>query len=127
MPRLTTPRNIDQYISSAPTDCQPTLQRIRKTIRKSAPQAEECISYGMPALKQQGILVYFAAFKKHIGLYPPVRGDVDLMRAVRPYAGPKGNLQFPLDRPIPYSLIQRIVKARVSATMEKTESKRRPR
>jgi uncharacterized protein YdhG (YjbR/CyaY superfamily) len=123
MPGRTTPRNIDEYISAAPTDCQPILQRIRKTIREIAPQAEECLSYGMPALKQRDILVYFAAFKKHIGLYPPVRGDADLMRALRPYAGPKGNLQFPLDMPIPYSLIRRIVKVRVSATRAKTESK----
>ena len=73
------------------------------------------------------MLIHFAAFKKHIGLYPPVRGDASLMRAVNPYAGPKGNLQFPLDKPIPYALIRRVVKARVAATREKAESKRRPR
>jgi uncharacterized protein YdhG (YjbR/CyaY superfamily) len=69
----------------------------------------------MSTFKLNGTLVYFAAFKKHIGLFPPVRGDAGLMRAVKPYAGPKGNLQFPLAEPIPYALIRRIVKARVLA------------
>jgi uncharacterized protein YdhG (YjbR/CyaY superfamily) len=120
MTKRSTPRTIDDYISAAPPECKPILEKIRKTIRQSAPRAEETISYGMPALKQQGILVYFAAFKKHIGLYPPVRGDEKLMRDVAPYAGAKGNLQFPLDKPIPYELIRRIVKARVLATGEKS-------
>jgi len=127
MPGQTIPRNSDEYISGAQADSQPILQRIRTTIREAAPNAEECISYRIPAFKQNGILLYFAAFKKHIGLYPPVRGDVDLMRAVRPYAGPKGNLQFPLDKPIPYPLIRRIVKARVLATKNTVESKGRRR
>ena len=73
------------------------------------------------------MLVYFAAFKKHIGLYPPVRGDDSLMQAVKPYAGPKGNLQFPLKKPIPYALIRRIVKVRVLTTSETAKSKRRSR
>ena len=64
----------------------------------------------MPAFKARGMLVYYAAFKNHIGVYPPVRGDAALMKAVKPYAGPKGNLQFPLDGPIPYGLIARIIK-----------------
>ena len=93
--------------------------------KAAAPEAEETISYRMPAFKMNGVLVYFAAFKTHIGLYPPVRGDDSLMRAVRPYAGPKGNLQFPLDKRIPYALIRRIVKARVLTTSETGESKRR--
>ncbi len=89
-------------------------------IRQTAPLAEETISYGMPAFKQQGILVYFAAFKKHIGLFPPVRGDEKLERAAARYAGPKGNLQFPLEKPIPYDLIRRIVNARVLAISGKS-------
>lgn len=113
MPKRLTPRNIDEYISAAPRECQPILEKIRKTIRETAPQADETISYGIPALKQQGIVVYFAAFKKHIGLYPPVRGDAKLMRDVAPYAGAKGNLQFPLKQRIPYGLIRRVVKHRL--------------
>jgi uncharacterized protein YdhG (YjbR/CyaY superfamily) len=71
-------------------------------------------------LNSRSQLVYFAAFKKHIGLYPPARGDADLMRAAKPYAGPKGNLRFPLEKRIPYALIRRIVKARVLATVDKS-------
>jgi uncharacterized protein YdhG (YjbR/CyaY superfamily) len=113
MPKQESRKNIDDYIASFAPDVRAVLQRIRKTIKAAAPDAEETISYRMPAFKLNGVLVYFAAFKKHIGLYPPVRADDSLMRAVKPYAGPKGNLQFPLEKPIPYALIRRIVKARV--------------
>jgi uncharacterized protein YdhG (YjbR/CyaY superfamily) len=92
---------------------QPILTRIRTSIAAAAPDAEELISYRMPAFRLQGILVYFAAFKTHIGLYPPVSGDASLKKALSPYAGPKGNLKFPLDQPIPYDLIKRIVRLRV--------------
>jgi uncharacterized protein YdhG (YjbR/CyaY superfamily) len=107
--------DIDDYIAGFPPDVQEILEKIRATIRKAAPKAEEKISYRMPAFAQDGILVYFAAFKKHIGLFPPVRGDRELMKAVAPYAGPKGNLQFPLDERIPYALIGKIVRLRVQA------------
>jgi uncharacterized protein YdhG (YjbR/CyaY superfamily) len=113
MAKRTTPRNIDEYISAAPRECRSILEKIRKTIRQAAPRAEETISYGMPALKQRNILVYFAVFKKHIGLYPPVRGDEKLMRDVAPYAGAKGNLRFPLEKRIPHGLIRRVVKNRL--------------
>jgi uncharacterized protein YdhG (YjbR/CyaY superfamily) len=127
MAKRSTPRTIDEYISAAPPESQRILDKIRKNIRQAAPRGEETISYGMPALRQQDILVYFAAFKKHIGLYPPVRGDEKLMCDVAPYAGAKGNLQFPLDKPIPYDLIRRIVKARVRATIAEHERKGRSR
>jgi uncharacterized protein YdhG (YjbR/CyaY superfamily) len=125
MAKRTTPRNVDEYISAAPRDCQPILEKIRRTIRQSAPRAEETISYGMPALKQQGILVYFAAFKKHIGLYPPVRGDDKLMRDVARYAGAKGNLKLPLGRRIPYGLIRRVVKNRLLDEQRQVQAARR--
>jgi uncharacterized protein YdhG (YjbR/CyaY superfamily) len=114
-----TPRNIDEYIASFSPEVQAILEKIRSTIRQAAPEAQETISYRMPAFTQDGILVYFAAFKKHIGLYPPVRGDSDLEKSISTYAGEKGNLQFPLDRPIPYRLIERIVKLRVKQNMSK--------
>ena len=95
------PRNIDEYIASFSPEVQAILERIRLTIRQAAPDAQETISYKIPAFKLDGILVYFAAFKKHIGLYPPVRGDAKLEKAISAYAGEKGNLQFPLDEPIP--------------------------
>ena len=113
--------NIDEYIQVFPSEIQSILQSIRTTIRKAAPEAEEIISYRMPAFKQNGILVYFAAFKKHIGLYPPVSGDTAIEKGIAPYAGPKGNLQFPLDQPIPYKLIERIVKLRLKQNQAKSE------
>jgi len=113
------PATIDDYIASASSEVQPILHEIRRTIQVAAPNAEETISYAIPAFRLNGILVYFAAFKKHIGLYPPIRGDATLMKAITPYAGPKGNLQFPLDQPIPYKLIERIVKLRVKQVTAK--------
>lgn len=103
------PASIDEYIKAFPPRVRSTLERIRQTIRAAAPEATEVISYRMPAFKLHGILVYFAAFKNHIGLYPPVRGDAKLMRAVARYAGEKGNLRFRLDEPMPYKLIRQIV------------------
>jgi uncharacterized protein YdhG (YjbR/CyaY superfamily) len=113
------PQSIDEYIAAFPPEVRDILERIRSTIRKAAPDAQETISYRMPAFVQNGILVYFAAFKKHIGLYPPVKGDAALERAISPYAGEKGNLRFPLDQPVPYDLIERIVKLRVKQNLAK--------
>jgi len=120
-----TPQNIDDYIAAFPPEVQAILERIRSTIRKAAPDAQEIISYRMPAFTQNGILVYFAAFKKHIGLYPPVSGDANLEKAIAPYAGEKGNLKFPLDQPIPYDLIERIVKLRMTQSSAKAAAKRK--
>src|SRR5579884_2428375 len=103
------PSTIDDYINAAEPRVRPILNQIRQTIRAAAPEATEVISYRMPAFKLQGILVYFAAFKNHIGLFPPVPDDPKLQNAAAPYAGEKGNLRFPLDEPIPYDLIKRIV------------------
>ena len=119
----TAPKAIDDYIAGFSDDLQEILQKIRMTIREAAPDAEETISYQMPAFKLKGILVYFAAFKKHIGLYPPVTGDEKLMSEVSVYAGPKGNLRFPLDKPIPYALIGEIVKVRVKENLARAEAK----
>jgi uncharacterized protein YdhG (YjbR/CyaY superfamily) len=114
-----TPKSIDEYIASFAPEVQAILGRIRLTIRNAAPDARETISYKMPAFTLNGILVYFAAFKKHIGLFPPVSGDARLEKAISPYAGEKGNLRFPLDQPIPYGLIERIVKLRVKQNLSK--------
>src|SRR5271170_6212389 len=105
--------DIDGYISQFPADVQAILQKVRTTISTAAPEAKETISYLMPAFKLHGMLVYFAAWEKHIGLYPPISGDQTLEKAVARYAGPQGNLQFPLDEPIRYDLIERIVNLRV--------------
>jgi uncharacterized protein YdhG (YjbR/CyaY superfamily) len=120
-----TPKNIDEYVASFPPDVQVILERIRLTIRQAAPEAQEIISYKIPAFTLNGILVYFAAFKKHIGFYPPVRGDAKLEKAISIYAGEKGNLRFPLDHKIPYGLIEKIVKLRVRQNLSKSRSARR--
>jgi len=114
-----TPRNIDEYIASFSPEVRAILEKIRLTIKNAAPGAQETISYKIPAFRLNRILVYFAAFKIHIGLYPPVRGDAKLVKAASAYAGEKGNLQFPLDHPIPYGLIERIVKFRVKQNSSK--------
>jgi uncharacterized protein YdhG (YjbR/CyaY superfamily) len=118
--KRTAPRDIDEYVSGFSPEVRLILERIRSTIRRAAPGAQETISYQIPAFRQNGILVYFAAFKKHIGFYPPVRSDAALEKAVARYAGEKGNLRFPLDGPIPYALIARIVKLRARQDRKET-------
>ena len=108
----TAPKNMDEYIAACAPEVRAILERIRRTVRNAVPDAQETISYRMPTFTLHGVLVHFAAFKKHIGFYPPVRGDAKLQKAIATYAGEKGNLQFPLDQPIPYGLIERIVKHR---------------
>ena len=122
-----TPAGVTQYIATFPPKVRTILRKIRQTVRGAAPDADEMISYRMPAYKLDGVLVYFAAFKNHIGLFPPVKGDASLERAVARYAGPKGNLQFQLDEPIPYDLIKRIVKFKAKRNREKAEAKRSKR
>lgn len=99
-----------------PEEVRPILESIRATVRKAAPRAEERISYRMPAFFDNGALVYFAAFKKHIGLYPPVH-DISLRSQLARYAGPKGNLQFPLAEPMPHALIAKVVKMRIKENL----------
>ena len=127
MPKPKRAKDIDGYISQFPPDVQAILQKVRTTISSAAPEAKETISYLMPAFKQHGILVYFAAWEKHIGLYPPISGDKTLEKAIARYAGPKGNLQFPLNEPIPYDLIERIVKLPVKQDLAKAAAKKKKR
>jgi uncharacterized protein YdhG (YjbR/CyaY superfamily) len=122
-----TPKTIDDYIAAASPDVQPILGKIRSTIRSAAPDAEETISYRIPAFKQNGVLVYFAAFKSHIGLYPPIKAGAALAKAIAKYAGEKGNLRFPLDQPIPYALIKRMVTLRVKQNMARAAAKKAKR
>ena len=119
----TTPATIDEYIAGFPRKIQAILKRIRATIAAAAPDAQEVISYRMPAFSQGGIILYFAAFTSHIGLFPPVSGDAKLEKAIAPYAGPKGNLKFPLDRPIPYALIGRIARLRVKQNLARATAR----
>jgi uncharacterized protein YdhG (YjbR/CyaY superfamily) len=104
---------IDQYIAACPKEVRATLQELRRTIREAAPNAEEAISYQMPTFKLHGNLVHFAAFKKHIGLYPAGADMTPLSKQLEPYRTGKGTLQFPLDKPLPLGLVKRIIKLRV--------------
>jgi uncharacterized protein YdhG (YjbR/CyaY superfamily) len=119
------PKSIDKYIASFSPEVQAILEKIRLSIRNAAPDAQETISYNMPTFALEGALVHFAAFKKHIGFFPPVRGDARLEKAASPYAGEKGNLRFPLDQPIPYGLIKRLVKLRVKQNSSKARASRK--
>ena len=121
------PANVDQYIATFQPEVQAVLQRVRQVVRDAAPDAQEVISYQMPAFKLNGILVYFAAFKNHIGFYPPIRGDARIEKAASPYAGEKGNLRFPLDRPIPFDLISRLTKLRVKQDLARAATSGRNR
>jgi uncharacterized protein YdhG (YjbR/CyaY superfamily) len=103
--------DIDAYIASASPEVREILQRIRQVVRIAVPPATETISYQMPAFKLDRVFFYFAAFKKHIGVYPPVKADRELQRELLPYRGDKGNLKFPLGESIPYELIGRVASA----------------
>ena len=116
------PRTIDEYIAGFPPDVQAILQKIRETIRAAAPDAEETISYQMPTFTLHGNLVHFAAFKSHIGFYPVPTGIEKFKKELAAYKGGKGSVQFPLDQPMPYSLISRIVKFRVKENLAKAKS-----
>lgn len=119
------PKSIDEYIAQCSPEVRPILEKIRAIIRRAAPKAKERISYRMPAFSLEGDFVYFAAFKQHIGVFPPVpRGDAQLLKDASVYAGPKGNLRFPLNQRIPYGLISRIVKAQVRENLHRAEARR---
>lgn len=107
------PGNIDEYIIQFPVETQVLLQKLRETIRKVAPGAKEVISYGMPAFRQNGILVYFAAFKNHIGFYPTPLPIRVFKEELSEFKTSKGAIQFPLNKPLPVLLIKKIVKFRV--------------
>ena len=112
-------KTIDEYIAAYPEDFQVTLQKIRHTIHEAAPEAQEVISYGMPAFKQNGILVYFAAFKNHIGFFPTASGITAFQKELSAYETSKGTVRFPLDKPIPFELVLKIVKFRVRENLNK--------
>ena len=115
--------DVDDYIRQFPPEVQEILAGVRAAVRAAAPGAEERISNRMPALFQEGAVVYFAAFKRHIGLFPPVE-DPAVRAKVARYAGPKGNLQFPYGAPMPLDLIADVVRARVAANRAKAAAKK---
>ncbi len=121
--KLPTAKTIDEYIARYPEEVQAILQKIRATIHAAAPDAEETISYQMPTFTYKGNLVYFAAFKNHIGFYPIPSGIEAFKEELSVYEQGKGSVQFPLSRPIPYNLITRIVKYRVEENDKKAAAK----
>ncbi len=112
-------KTIDEYIKTFPAEIQITLDKMRQTIRKAAPKAVEVISYQMPAFKLNGILVYFAAHKNHIGFYPTSSGIETFKKELSSYKSSKGAVQFPLDKPIPFDLVEKIVKFRARENLAK--------
>nr|WP_068888725.1 DUF1801 domain-containing protein [Pedobacter panaciterrae] len=116
-------RNIDEYIASFPDDVQEILQELRATIRKAAPEAEEKISYAIPTFAFKGNLVHFAAYKKHIGFYPAPSGLEAFKEELSSYKGAKGSVQFPIDKPLPFPLITKIVKFRVIENLNSHSNK----
>jgi len=114
---------IDEYITGFPEDIQEKLEALRATIRKAAPNAEETISYGMPTFFLKGNLVHFAAFKNHIGFYPAPSGIDAFNEELSPYKTSKGAAQFPIDKPLPLSLVSKIVKYRVKQSLDKAAAK----
>jgi len=115
--------NIDEYIAGFPPDVQAILDKVRQTIRKAAPDAQEAIKYGIPTFVLNGNLVHFGGFKTHIGFYPTPRGLEQFKEELSKYPGAKGTAQFPLDKPIPYDLIERITRFRVEENLKKPQPK----
>jgi uncharacterized protein YdhG (YjbR/CyaY superfamily) len=113
------PKTIDEYIVMFPQNVQDILKKLRRVIRQSAPGAEETISYGIPTFKLKGYLVHFAAYKNHIGFYPTSSGIEAFKKELLSYKWAKGSVQFPLDKPIPFDLVKRIVAYRVKENLSK--------
>jgi|SRR6185436_19111005 len=121
------PKDIDEYIAGFPGDVQEILEKIRRTVKKAAPAAEETIKYQMPTFTLKGNLVHFAAYKNHIGLYPVPRGVEEFKNRLSAYAGEKSTLRLPLDKPIPTALIRDIVEFLVKKNLDAGETKRTKR
>ena len=123
---LTTKFNtVDEYFSSFPAQTKRMLKELRKAIKQAAPQAEELISYNMPALKFNGVLVYYAGYKTHIGFYPTASGIEAFKKELTGYKTSKGTIQFPIEKPIPVTLVKDIVEFRVHENLEKMKAKKK--
>ena len=119
-----TPKTIDEYISKFPSNVQEILEKLREAIRASAPGAEEAISYQIPTFKLNGNLVHFAAFKDHIGFFPTSSGKEAFKKELSQYKGGRGTVQFPLDQPIPYDLVRKIVRYRVKENLNRKKGRK---
>lgn len=120
----TIPQTVEAYIETFPEETQAVLHKLRAAIQKAAPGAEEFISYQMPAYKLNGPLVYFAAYKNHVGFYATPSGHSEFEKELSIYKQGKGSVQFPLDKPLPWALVSKIVKFRVTENMRKINLKK---
>lgn len=125
--KKTSAKTMDEFIANSPKEAQAALRKIRALVRKAAPGAEETINYGIPTFKLDGNLVHFAGFKSHIGFYPTPSGIEKFKKELSAYETAKGSVKFPLDQPIPYDLIERIVRFRMKENLEKAKGKKRRR
>ncbi len=116
-------KTIDEYITQFPKEVQVLLEKMRIIIHKAAPKAEEAISYGIPTFKLNGNLVHFGGYKSHIGFYPAPSGIDAFKKELAKYEGSKGTIRFPLDKPLPATLITQVVKFRVAKNLEKVKKK----
>ncbi|HEY1023006.1 MAG TPA: DUF1801 domain-containing protein [Flavisolibacter sp.] len=123
MPVMIHYASVDDYIAAQPKEMQPKLKQMRRAIKAVIPKAEEVISYCMPAFKQDGIVVWYAATKKHFALYPKTNVITAFKKELEPYAVAKGTIRFPIDQPLPLDLIQDIVRFRVAENKESTAAK----
>lgn len=119
------PKTTEEYIASYPREVQVVLRKVRQTIKKAAPGAQEKISYGLPTFTLNGNLVYFGGFKSHIGFYPIPTGITKFSKELSVYKQGRGSVQFPLDKPIPYGLITRIVKFRVKENLARAKARKK--
>jgi len=113
-PAKRAPASVDDYIAGFPPEVRTVLRRIRSTVRKAAPRAVEKISWGMPAYSLDGMLTFFAAFKDHVSIFPGPEGIEKFKKELAPYGTSKGTVRFPFGTPVPYGLIGRIIKFRVT-------------
>jgi uncharacterized protein YdhG (YjbR/CyaY superfamily) len=117
--------DVDGYLARQPAPVRGRLAQIRRLVRTAAPKATEGMSYRIPAWRQHNIIVYLAGFRNHIGLFPPVRGNAALEKALKKYANPKGNLKFPHDAPLPLPLIARVVRHQARQDAARVAARRR--
>lgn len=116
-------KTIDEYIAQFPKEVQVLLEKMRTIIHKAAPKAEEAIAYGIPTFKMNGNLVHFGGYKSHIGFYPAPSGIGAFKKELAKYEGSKGTIRFPLDKPLPVTLITQVIKFRVAKNLEKSKQK----
>jgi uncharacterized protein YdhG (YjbR/CyaY superfamily) len=114
-------KTVDEYIAALPDSVKPIIEELRETVKQAAPEAEESISYNMPAYQLNGPLAYYAAFKNHIGFYPTPASIIAFEEELSAYKGAKGSIQFPLNKPLPLELITRIVKVRLQENLNKNK------